>query len=203
MGEDTVGLTESELAAEIRGRLHAAGATRLSFDVVVASGPHGAEPYRRSSDREIDAGEPVILDFGGFVDGYASDQTRTVVFAGDPPEGFEDAHEAVVAAFEAGVEAVEPGATAGAVDRATEAVLRERGYGDDLVHATGHGVGLEAHEAPTVADGNEVELEPGMVFSVEPGVYPGKFGVRVEDLVVVTESGCQRLNDSPKTWRPL
>lgn len=133
MGADAVGLTEAELAAEIRGQLHAAGATRLSFDVVVASGPHGADPYRRSSDRTIRAGEPVILDFGGFVDGYASDQTRTVVFDGDPPEGFEAAHSAVRAAFEAGVEAVEPGVTAGAVDRATEAVLRERGFGENLV----------------------------------------------------------------------
>jgi Xaa-Pro aminopeptidase len=203
MGADAVGLTEAELAAEIRSRLHAAGGTRRSFDVVVASGPHGAEPYRRSSDREVGAGEPVILDFGAFVDGYASDQTRTVVFAGEPPDGFAEAHESVLAAFEAGVDAVEPGVTAGAVDRATEAVLRERGYGEDLVHATGHGVGLEAHEAPTVVDGNEVELEPGMVCSVEPGVYPGQFGVRVEDLVVVTGDGCERLNDSPKTWRPL
>ncbi|MEF8853354.1 MAG: Xaa-Pro peptidase family protein [Haloarculaceae archaeon] len=204
LGAGAVGRTEADLAAEVRSRLHAAGGTRLSFDVVVASGPHAAEPYRRSSDRRIRAGEPVILDFGAFVGGYASDQTRTVVFEGEPPEGFEEAHEAVVAAVEAGVEAVEPGVSAGAVDRATEAVVRERGYGDGLVHATGHGVGLDAHEAPTIADGNERELEPGMVFSIEPGVYvEGEFGVRIEDLVVVTDEGCERLNDSPKTWQPL
>jgi len=204
LGDEAVGTTEAELADEIRGRLHAKGATRLSFDVVVASGPNAARPYLRNGDREIRAGEPVVLDFGGFVDGYASDQTRTTVFGGDPPEGFEEAYETVRAALDTGIDTVEPGVTAGAVDRATEAVVRERGFGDHLIHATGHGVGLEAHEPPTIADGNERVLEPGMVFSVEPGVYlDGEFGVRVEDLVVVTEDGAERLNDSPPTWRPL
>jgi len=201
---EIVGMTEREVADEIRGRLHAKGATRLSFDVVVASGPNAARPYLRNRDREIRAGEPVILDFGGFVDGYASDQTRTTVFGGDPPEGFEAAHEAVRAALDAGVEAVEPGVTAGSIDRAAESVVVDHGFGENLIHGTGHGVGLEAHEAPAIADGNERVLEPGMVFSVEPGVYvDGEYGVRVEDLVVVTEDGCERLNDSPRTWRPL
>lgn len=204
MGADVVGMTEAELANEIRGRLHAKGGTRLSFPVVVASGPNAARPYVRNSNRTIDAGEPVIVDFGAFVDGNASDQTRTTVFAGDPPDEFEAAYEAVVAAFEAGVEAVEPGVTAGAIDRTVESVVVDRGFEANLIHGTGHGVGLEAHEAPTIGDGNERELEPGMVFSIEPGVYfEGEFGVRVEDLVVVTETGCERLNDSPKGWRPL
>jgi len=204
LGDEIVGMTEAEVADEIRGRLHAKGATRLSFDIVVASGPNAARPYLRNRGREIRAGEPVILDFGGFVDGYASDQTRTTVFGGDPPDDFEAAYETVRAALDAGVDAVEPGVTAGAVDRATEAVVRERGFGDHLIHGTGHGVGLEAHEAPTIADGNDRVLEPGMVFSVEPGVYvEGEYGVRVEDLVVVTEDGADRLNDSPRTWRPL
>lgn len=204
LGADLVGRTEREVAAEIRSRLHARGATRVSFDVVVASGPNAARPYLRHGERTIAAGDPVILDFGGFLDGYASDQTRTTVPAGEPPAGFAAAHEAVVDAFEAGVDAVEPGVTAGAIDRTVESALVDRGYGDAVVHATGHGVGLEAHEAPTVAAGNDTVLEPGMVFSVEPGVYlDGEFGVRVEDLVVVTGDGCERLNDSPKTWRPL
>ncbi|MFB6150671.1 MAG: M24 family metallopeptidase [Haloarculaceae archaeon] len=203
-GPRAVGATERELAQEIRGLLHAKGATRLSFDVVVASGPNAANPYLRHGDRRIREGEPVVLDFGAFVDGYASDQTRTVVFGGAPPDGFEAAYDAVRAALDAGVEAVEPGIPVGTVDDAANAVVEEHGFGENLVHATGHGVGLEAHEAPTVAGGNDRPLEPGMVFSVEPGVYvEGEWGVRVEDLVVVTGDGCRRLNHSPRTWKPL
>jgi len=203
-GADVVGLTEDELAAEIEGLLAAHGGADLSFEVIAGSGPNGAKPHHTHGDRTIEAGDPVVLDFGAYVDGYPGDQTRTCVFAGDPPEGYEDVHETVLAAQEAAVEAVEPGVTAGAVDRAARSVIEDAGYGDAFVHRTGHGVGLDVHEPPYVVAGNDRELEPGMVFSVEPGIYlEGRFGVRIEDLVVVTEDGCERLNDSPRGYEPL
>ncbi|MFB6141186.1 MAG: M24 family metallopeptidase [Halosimplex sp.] len=204
LGSEAVGMTEAELATEIRGELHARGARGVAFDVVVGSGPNGADPALRFSDREIRAGEPVVVDFGCFLDGYASDQTRTVVFEGDPPSPFPDVHEAVLDALDAGVDAAEPGATAGDVDAAARETLAERGYGDRFTHPTGHGVGLASHEPLAIAEGDETPLEAGMVFSVEPGVYfEDEFGVRVEDLVVITDDGCERLNDSPRTWKPL
>ena len=203
LGGDAVGMTEAELATAIRRELHARGATGVSFDVVVGAGPNGADPALRYGDREIRAGEPVVVDFGCFLDGYASDQTRTVVFEGDPPAEFERVHGAVHDALDAGVDAVEPGATAGDVDAATRGTVADHGYADRFPHPTGHGVGLASHESLTVAEGEETELEPGMVFSVEPGVYFDDWGVRIEDLVAVTEDGCERLNDSPRTWEPL
>lgn len=204
MGTRAIGMTEAELADEIRGRLHAKGGTRLSFDIVVASGPNAAQPYYRHGDRRIREGEPVILDFGAFVDEYASDQTRTTVFAGEPSDRFLSAYEAVRTALDAGIEAVEPGVEASTVDRIVSGVIADHGFEDNLIHATGHGVGLEAHEEPTIANSATQNLELGMVFSIEPGVYfEDAFGVRVEDLVVVTENGCDRLNHSPRTWRPL
>jgi Xaa-Pro aminopeptidase len=202
MGEAVVGWTESELAAEVESRLVSGGAESLSFDVITGSGPNGAMPHHTHGDREIRRGNPVVLDFGAYVDGYPGDQTRTVVFAGEPPEEFEAVHDIVREALEAGVAAVEPGVTAESVDRAAREVIADAGYGDEFVHRTGHGVGLDVHEPPYIVEGNETELEPGMVFSVEPGVYlDDEFGVRIEDLVVVTEDGCERLNESPRGWR--
>ncbi|WP_435181931.1 M24 family metallopeptidase [Halorussus sp. AFM4] len=204
LGEDAVGMTESELAAEIDRRLAEAGGEEVAFATVAGSGPNGAKPHHRHGDREIRRGDPVVLDFGAYVDGYPGDQTRTVVFGGDPPEEFETVHEVVRRAQEAAVEAVEPGVAAEEVDRAAREVIEDAGYGDQFVHRTGHGVGLDVHEGPYIVAGNDLELEPGMVFSVEPGVYlPGEFGVRIEDLVAVTDDGCERLNDSPRTWEPL
>lgn len=204
LGGRAVGRTEADLASEIRARLHRGGATRRSFDVVVASGPHAAQPYYRSGDRRVREDEPVVLDFGGFVDGYAADQSRAVVFAGDPSERFREAHATVLEALEAGVAAAEPGVTAAEVHHATNDVLLEAGYGENLLHGTGHGVGVEAHEPPAIDEGSDVELEPGTVFSVEPGVYfEDETGTRVEDLVAVTEDGAERLNRSPRGWAPL
>ena len=204
LGADAVGMTERELAAEIEDRLAAAGGDGVSFETVVGAGPNGARPHHRHGDRTIESGDPVVLDFGTRVGGYPGDQTRTVVFDGEPSDEFRDVHDAVLEAHNAGVAAVEPGVEAREVDRAAREVLAERGYADAFIHRTGHGVGLDVHEPPYITSENDRELEPGMVCSVEPGVYlEGEFGVRIEDLVVVTEDGCERLNDSPRTWRPL
>ncbi|AXR78253.1 M24 family metallopeptidase [Natrarchaeobaculum sulfurireducens] len=201
---EAIGMTEAELAAEIDRRLEDAGGSGVSFETVVGSGPNGARPHHRHGDREIESGDPVVLDFGTWVEGYPGDQTRTVVFDGEPSERFLDVHEAVLEAHNAGVEAAGPGVEAREVDRAARQVLEERGYGDEFIHRTGHGVGLDVHEPPYITSENARKLEPGMVFSVEPGVYlEGEFGVRIEDLVVVTDGGCERLNDSPRGWQSL
>ncbi|AUX09804.1 Xaa-Pro aminopeptidase [Halalkaliarchaeum desulfuricum] len=204
LGKDAIGMTERELAVEIERRLEDAGGEGTSFDVVVGSGPNGARPHHRHGDRAIEAGDPVVLDFGTRMDGYPSDQTRTVVFEGEPPTEFEPAFDAVLAAQKAGIGAVEPGVEAREIDRAAREVIEKRGYGDRFIHRTGHGVGLDVHEPPYITGENDRQLEAGMVFSVEPGVYiEGKFGIRIEDLVVVTENDCRRLNRSPRTWKPL
>ncbi|AFZ71962.1 M24 family metallopeptidase [Natronobacterium gregoryi] len=204
LGSEAIGMTEAKLAVEIEERLADAGGEDLSFETVVGSGPNGARPHHRHGDRPIEAGDPVVLDFGTYVAGYPGDQTRTVVFDGEPPAEYEDVHDAVLEAQTAAVEAIEPRVPAEAVDRAARDVLEKRGYGDQFLHRTGHGVGLDVHEPPYITAGNDRELEAGMVFSIEPGVYlDGEFGVRVEDLVVVTEDGCERLNDSPRGWRSL
>lgn len=202
LGADAVGMTEDELAGEIERLLEKNGGTGVSFATIAGSGPNGAKPHHHHSDRVIEAGDPVVLDFGTRVDGYPSDQTRTVVFDGEPSERYQAVHEVVREAQQAAVDAVEPGVTAGAIDAAARDVIEDAGYGEQFIHRTGHGVGLDVHEEPYIVGGSDVELAPGMVFSVEPGVYlPGEFGVRIEDLVVVTEDGCERLNDSERDWR--
>ncbi|WP_122088729.1 M24 family metallopeptidase [Halalkalicoccus subterraneus] len=204
LGAGAIGMTERELAAEIGDRLASAGGEGVSFETVVGSGPNGARPHHRHGERTIESGDPVVLDFGTWFEGYPGDQTRTVVFDGEPSAKLREVHEAVLEAHNAGVEAVEPGVEAREIDRAARTVLEDRGYGDAFIHRTGHGVGLDVHEPPYITSENGRKLEPGMVCSVEPGVYlEGEFGVRIEDLVVVTEDGYERLNDSPRTWRPL
>ena len=204
MGADAVGLTEAELVEKIRAELEARGGEGFSFPPIVGSGPHSAQPHYRYGDREIQAGEPVILDFGTSYDGYPGDQTRTVVFDGEPPAEFEEIHAVVHDALDAAVEAVEPGVIAGSIDEAARSVIEDAGYGEQFLHRTGHGLGLEIHEEPYIVRGNDTVLEPGMVHSIEPGIYlEDKYGARIEDIVVVTEDGCERLNDSPRTWEPL
>lgn len=201
LGDEAIGMTELELAREIESRLIAQGGEGIAFEVV-GSGPNGAQPHHRHGDREIERGDPVVLDFGALVDGYPGDQTRTIVFDGEPPDKFETVHGIVREAQQAAVKAIEPGIEAEDVDRAACEVTEDAGYGDAFIHRTGHGIGLEVHEPPYIVAGNDHILEPGMVFSVEPGVYlDGEFGVRIEDLVAVTDEGCERLNDSPRTWQ--
>ena len=207
-GKELVGMTESELATEIDRLLVAEGGEEPAFETIVAAGPNGARPHHHSGSRRITAGDPIVLDFGAFVSAalemgvgrYPGDQTRTIV-VGDPPAEYERVHETVRNAQQAAIDAIEPGVTAGSIDRAARSVIEDAGYGDAFVHRTGHGVGLEVHEPPYIAAGNDRELEPGMVFSVEPGIYlEGQFGVRIEDLVVVTDDGVERLNDTPRGW---
>ena len=197
-----VGETEAAVAREIERRLVDEGGTGVSFEPIVAAGPNGAKPHHEHGDREIGAGDPVVLDFGTRVDGYPSDTTRTLVFDGEPSSEFKRVHEVVQEAQQAAIDAVEPGIEATEIDARARAVIEDAGYGEAFVHRTGHGVGLEVHEEPYIASDSETMLEPGMVFSVEPGVYlEGEFGVRIEDLVVVTDDGCERLNTSSRDWR--
>jgi len=198
---DPTGRTERVLAREIQRTLAERDGEGLPFEVIVAAGANAGDPHHHPDDTEIRAGDPVVLDFGTEIEGYPSDQTRTVVFEGEPPAAFEEAFDAVRDAQDAAVAAVEPGVTAGDIDAAARSVIEACGYGDAFVHRTGHGVGLDIHEAPYIVSGSEQELKEGMVFSVEPGVYTDDFGVRIEDLVVVTEAGCERLNSSPRGWR--
>ena len=165
---------------------------------IVGSGPNGASPHHDPSGREILAGDGVVLDFGGRTGGYCSDMSRTVAVNVASPE-LKHVHEIVREAQEEAFRAVAPGVPAEEVDRAAREVIERSGYGDLFVHRTGHGIGLEEHEPPYIVEGNETLLQAGMTFSDEPGIYlPSRFGVRIEDQVVVTPSGAERLNDAPR-----
>jgi Xaa-Pro aminopeptidase len=192
-----LGRREEEIAADLRELLVRNGHTRAEF-TIVASGPNAASPHHEPSGRTILPRDAVVLDFGGELGGYYSDTTRTVV-VGEPPSGFDRVYELVRDAQEAAFAAVAPGTTAGAVDRAARTMIDDAGYGDAFFHRTGHGIGLEVHEAPYIVEDASWELRPGTTFSIEPGVYlEGRFGVRIEDIVAVTDEGAERLNRSTR-----
>jgi len=191
------GLTEREVAGRLGDLLLETGAERVEF-TIVGSGPNAASPHHEPGDRGVRAGDGIVLDFGGTVGGYYSDVSRTVAVA-QPPEGFTEVYEVVAEAQERAVRAVRPGVAAEEVDRAARQVIEQAGYGDRFFHRTGHGIGLEVHEDPYIVAGNAEPLRPGMCFSVEPGIYlEGRFGVRIEDIVTVTEDGVARLNHAPR-----
>ncbi|MFE6822738.1 aminopeptidase P family protein [Streptomyces sp. NPDC057690] len=191
------GRREREVGADLAGLLRRYGHSQVDF-TIVASGPNGANPHHEVGDRVIEHGDMVVLDFGGLKDGYGSDTSRTV-HVGEPTEEERRVHDLVRAAQEAGFRAVRPGVACQEVDRAARAVITDAGYGEYFIHRTGHGIGVTTHEPPYMIEGEERPLVPGMCFSVEPGVYlPGRFGVRIEDIVTVTEDGGRRLNDTTR-----
>ncbi|MDA8303021.1 MAG: aminopeptidase P family protein [Actinomycetota bacterium] len=191
------GRTEREVSAEISRHLLEEGHEHVNF-AIVASGPNAASPHHEASDRRIGKGEPVVCDFGGSLSGYCSDTTRTV-FTGPPPAELAHIYEVVAGAQAAGVEAAQLGRPCSEVDRAARTVIEDAGYGRYFVHRTGHGIGLEEHEDPYMVAGNDEPLAAGHVFSVEPGIYvPGKWGVRIEDIVAATAAGPEPLNKSSR-----
>jgi D-alanyl-D-alanine dipeptidase len=188
------GRTEREIASRIDELLRGEGIEQAEWGPIVGSGPNATSPHHSSTEREIREGDAVVLDFGGAVEGYQADITRTV-HVGDPGEEFRLVYDVVRRAQEAGVKAARAGVAAQQVDRAAREIIQAAGYGEFFTHRTGHGIGLEDHEEPYIVEGSSLMLEAGMTFSVEPGIYlPDQFGVRIEDIVVAGDDEGVRLN---------
>jgi len=197
------GATEIAVAAELEFLARGLGAEGMSFETIVASGARSALPHGRATQARLPRKGFVTLDFGVILNGYCSDMTRTV-HLGRASDEERSAYDAVLDAQQAAVAAVRPAATCGAVDEAARSVLRKTGLARYFTHSTGHGVGLEIHEQPRIAAGQETQLQPGMVITIEPGVYlAGKFGIRIEDMVAVTDSGSRVLTPVTKGWIEL
>jgi len=198
------GRTEAEVAHELE-KLILQEHSVIDF-VIVGSGPNGANPHHSFSDRELAEGEPVVVDIGGTLpSGYHSDCTRTYVVGGDiskAPRDFQDAYAVLADAQAAARAAAHPGSTAADIDAITRQAISAAGWGDYFVHRTGHGIGLSTHEEPFIMEGNDLALEEGMAFSIEPGIYlEGKWGMRLEDIVVLTNDGYESLNQAPRDVR--
>ena len=191
------GRTEADVAADIAEAIVAEGHSEVAF-IIVGSGPHGADPHHECSDRELRAGDIVVVDIGGpYEPGYNSDSTRTYSI-GEPSPEVAQRYAVLQRAQQAAVEAVRPGVTAEQVDAVARDVLAAEGLADAFVHRTGHGIGLSVHEEPYIVAGNDLMLEEGMAFSVEPGIYfPGQWGARIEDIVIVTADGALSVNNRP------
>ncbi len=189
------GRTEHEVGTDLARLLTRHGHSQVDF-TVVGSGPNGANPHHEMGERVIQRGDMVVLDFGGLKDGYGSDTTRTV-HVGPPTTSEQEIFDIVRRAQQAGFEAVRPGVPCQEIDRSARRVIEEAGYGEYFIHRTGHGIGLTTHEPPYMVEGEQQTLVPGMCFSIEPGIYlPGRFGIRIEDIVTVTETGGRRLNNT-------
>jgi D-alanyl-D-alanine dipeptidase len=191
------GRSEADLSQAVGAMLLEEGHDTAGF-AIVASGPNGASPHHDPAHRVISPGDAVVVDFGGSVGGYQSDTTRTF-YVGEPTAEMMEVHGVVAAAQEAGFRAATVARPAQEVDRAARSIIEQAGYGEFFIHRTGHGIGLDVHEDPYLVEGNSGQLTPGMAFSVEPGIYqPGRFGVRIEDIVVLLEDGPKRLNESER-----
>jgi Xaa-Pro aminopeptidase len=200
LGVRFAGRKETDVAADLARLLRDHGHEQVDF-TVVGSGPNGADPHHEAGDRTIEEGDAVVLDFGGLMYGYGSDTSRTVC-VGEPSALVREVHEIVRLAQQAGVDAVRPGVACQDIDRAARQVITDAGYGEQFIHRTGHGIGTTTHEPPYMIEGEEQPLVPGMCFSVEPGIYlAGRFGVRIEDIVAVTDSGGRRLNTTDRALR--
>jgi Xaa-Pro aminopeptidase len=196
-GEQLSGQTEAQVSRRIRELLLEAGHETADF-AIVGSGPNSASPHHEPGERLIGPGEAIVLDIGGARGGYCSDTTRTA-FVGEPPPDFAALYEVLRQAQAAACDAVRPGIPAEEVDRAAREIIEEAGYGERFFHRTGHGIGLETHEEPYIVAGNGAPLEAGHAFSVEPGIYiEGEWGARIEDIVVCTEDGGERLNQTSR-----
>jgi Xaa-Pro aminopeptidase len=195
----TVGRTEAAVGADIAAAILAEGHVGVDF-TIVGSGPNGASPHHELSDRTIAAGDVVVVDIGGrTATGYRSDCTRTYVVGGSAAPDVAEWYAVLHAAQQAAVAVVRPGVTAEQVDAAARQVIADAGWGEHFIHRTGHGIGLDSHEAPYIVEGNDLPLEPGMAFSVEPGIYlAGRCGARIEDIVVCTDDGVRSLNVGPR-----
>jgi Xaa-Pro aminopeptidase len=198
-----IGRSEREVAREIEDRLIAEGHEVPHDEQIIGSGPNSASPHHIAGERVIGAGEPIVFDIGGTLGGYHSDITRTVWVAG--PDGrsadpeFVAIYETVRASHGAATSSVRPGIACEAIDRAARDVIEQAGHGPDFLHRTGHGIGLEVHEDPYLVGGNRTALEPGMAFSIEPGIYvEGRYGARIEDIVVCAADGADLLNEAPR-----
>jgi Xaa-Pro aminopeptidase len=189
------GRTERQVAEDIAQAIRTVGHASVDF-TIVASGPNGASPHHGSSDRVIEKGDAVVVDIGGTMpDGYCSDCSRTYLLGGAPSVEFATMYESLRRSQEAAVAAVRPGISAQDLDAVARDLLTHDGYGEQFLHRTGHGIGLDSHEEPYIVTGNPTLLQPGMAFSIEPGVYVHRrHGARIEDIVVCTESGVERLN---------
>jgi len=197
------GMTERDLAAEIEYRMRRLGAEKPSFDTIVAAGRRSALPHAQPTTAPLRTGQLVVIDMGAFVDGYASDMTR-MLFLGTPGARVKKVYAAVLEAQLAAIDAVRPGVFACKVDSAARRVLRAHGFERAFVHSTGHGLGLEIHEPPRLGKRDKTILQPGMAITVEPGVYLENFGgIRIEDTVEVTKTGCHILTPTPKDLRVI
>ena len=195
----TVGRTEAAVGADIAAAILEEGHVGVDF-TIVGSGPNGASPHHELSDRVVQAGDVVVIDIGGqTATGYRSDCTRTYVVGGSTAPDVAEWYAVLHAAQQASVAAVRPGVTAEQIDAAARDVIAEAGWGEHFIHRTGHGIGLDSHEAPYIVAGNDLPLVPGMAFSVEPGIYlAGRCGARIEDIIVCTEDGVRSLNGGPR-----
>lgn len=198
------GMTEQEIALELEVAMRKLGATGLSFDTIAASGPNSSMPHAVPTDRRLQAGDFLTMDFGCIYDGYCSDMTRTIFISGrerylEPTEKQMEVYNTVLKAQLEAIKLIKPGARCSDVDACARNIIKDAGYGDYFGHGLGHSVGLFIHEEPRLSPKCDTILEPGMIVTVEPGIYlPGEFGVRIEDLVVVKEDGCRNLTCSPK-----